>query len=219
MTRVSVTRTPPAPDFDQIRASVEEAIDLIGGMRQLVNPGQRVMVKPNLVTAVTEPERAAITLPEVSRAVADLVKAAGAAAIIADSADVGSDTEEVIAGSGYADLREKGYSVVDLKKTGTIRVPLKEGRLFTELEMYGLAAEVDLVISVAKMKTHDQMELTLAIKNLKGLISDRYKKLPRSVSLFTGPAALRGRRRHLLPGGIGTCLRPDGGDGCDRRGP
>jgi hypothetical protein len=35
---------------------------------------------------------------------------------------------------------------------------------------------VDAIIPVAKLKTHDQMELTLSIKKLKGLLSDKYKR-------------------------------------------
>jgi uncharacterized protein (DUF362 family) len=145
-------------------------------MRDIVRPGQKVLINPSWVTAITKREEAVITLPEVSRAVADFVRDAGAKPVIAESSAMGIDSEKVISGSGYQFLRDLGYEVVDLKKFDPVKVPIPWGKLFKEIQAYKLVPEVDLVIPVAKMKTHDQAGLTLAIKKLKGLVSDRYKR-------------------------------------------
>jgi uncharacterized protein (DUF362 family) len=71
----------------------------------MVRPGQKVLINPSWVSARTKPEEAAITLPEVSRALADMVKDAGARPIIAESSAIGVDTEKVIAESGYQQLK------------------------------------------------------------------------------------------------------------------
>ena len=184
--QVSITRTPPNPDYEQIYAAVEKALDLIGGIRQTVKPGHTVLVNPSWVTVRTKPEQAAITLPEVTRAVADMVKSAGARPIIAESSAIGVDSEKVIAASGYRQLREMGYEVVDLKKTKPVTLPVKNGKIFQEIQTFEPVREADVIIPVAKLKTHDQAELTLSIKKLKGLLTDKDKREFHQQGVFDG---------------------------------
>jgi len=173
---VSIIQTPKAPPYEQIYAAVEKAVNLVGGIREFVRPGQKVLLNPSWVSVRPRREQAAITLPEVTRAVADIVRAAGARPIIAESSAVGIDSERVIAESGYGELRGMGYEVVDLKRTEFIMVPVENGKIFKEIQTYKLVEEADAIIPLAKLKTHDQMELTLAIKKLKGLVTDKYKR-------------------------------------------
>ena len=184
--KVSITRTPQNPDYEQIQAAVEKAVDLLGGIGQIVKPGQKVLLNPSWVNARTKREQATITLPEVTRAVADVVKRAGARPIIAESSAIGIDSEKVISESGYNQLREMGYDVIDLKKTETTMFPVKNGKVFTEIQTYKLVKEADVIIPVAKLKTHDQAELTLSIKKLKGLLTDKYKREFHQRGVFEG---------------------------------
>jgi len=184
--KVSIVKTSPNPDYEQIRAAVEKAVNLLGGIGQIVKPGQKVLINPSLVATLTRREQAAITLPEVTRAVADVVKRAGARPIIAESSAIGIDTEKVISESGYNQLREMGYEVIDLKKTETTMFPVKNGTIFTEIQSYELVKEADVIIPVAKLKTHDQAQLTLSIKKLKGLLTDKYKREFHQQGVFEG---------------------------------
>ena len=173
---VAITRTSPSPEYEQIFAAVEKAVDLLGGIREFVKPGQRVLVNPSWVSVVPKREQAAITLPEVTRAVADLVKKGGAEPFIAESSAIGVDSEKVIEESGYQALRDLGYAVLDLKQTERVMMAVPNGKIFKEIQTFKPVLEADAIIPVAKLKTHDQMELTLAIKKLKGLLSDKYKR-------------------------------------------
>ncbi len=184
--KVSITRTSQNPDYEQIQVAVEKAIDLLGGIGQIVKPGQKVLLNPSLVNARTRRDQATITLPEVTRAVADMVKKAKARPIIAESSAIGIDTEKVISESGYQQLREMGYEVIDLKKSKTITLPVKNGHIFSEIQTYELVKEADVIIPVAKLKTHDQAELTLSIKKLKGLLTDKYKREFHQQGVFEG---------------------------------
>jgi len=184
--QVAIVKTRQDPDYDQIRCAVENAVNLLGGIRDIVKPGQKALVNPSWVTTVTKREEAAITLPEVTRAVADIVKDAGARPIIAESSAIGVDSERVISGSGYQRLRDMDYEVVDLKKTGVAIVPVENGKIFKEIQTYKLVTEVDAIIPVAKLKTHDQAELTAAIKKLKGLLTDKYKREFHQQGVFEG---------------------------------
>ena len=111
---VSIVKTPAGPDFEQIHAAVQKSLDLIGGIEDIIQPGHLVLINPSWVAPPVEKEAGCITQPEVARAVADIVKAAGARPVIAESSAVGVDTEKVVQSSGYHDLQELGYEVINL---------------------------------------------------------------------------------------------------------
>ena len=69
---------------DEVGKAVRQAFDLIGGLNALVRAGDRVLIKPNLLTA-RAPERATTTHPEVVAAVVEAVQAAGGRPSIGDS--------------------------------------------------------------------------------------------------------------------------------------
>lgn len=184
--KVSIVKTSPKPDFEAIRKAINKALDLIGGIEDLIKPGKKVLLNPSWVAPPTEPEKGCITQAEVTRAVADIVRERGARAIIAESSAVGVDSEKVIAGSGYRQLRESGYEVIDLKKTETTMIAVPAGKVFQEIESYRLVQEADVIVSLPKLKTHDQTEITCSIKKLKGLLSDKYKRMMHQEGLFDG---------------------------------
>jgi len=166
----------PVPTLDSdVDRMVREAVALSGGMRDLVSPGAVVVIKPNLVAPMA-PDRGATTDPRVCRSLADQVRELGGRAIIAESSAIGGDTEEAISVCGYAALRSQGYEVLDLKKEKLVTVPVPRGTVLKELRLPEVVVRADAVISVPKMKTHDQALATLAIKNMKGLLPDPLKK-------------------------------------------
>ncbi len=184
--KVSIVKTYPQPNFQAIRKAVDRAFSLIGGIDDLVKPGKKVLLNPSWVAPPTEPEKGCITQAEVTRAVADIIREKGARAIIAESSAVGVDSEKVIEGSGYKQLREGGYEVIDLKRAEKVMIPVPGGRVFKEIESYRLVREADVIISLPKMKTHDQTGITCSIKKLKGLLSDKYKRMMHQEGLFDG---------------------------------
>ena len=172
---VSVVRTKGHRGED-IEAATGEAISLAGGLGGLFSSKDLVLIKPNLVAVPPHRLNGAVTRWEVCKAIADLVREAGGKPIIADSAAVGADTEKVIEATGYAKLREKGYRVVDLKSRPRVKRHMPEGRVLREVTTFDLVEEAKVIISVPVMKTHDQTEITLSLKNLKGLIDDKDKR-------------------------------------------
>jgi uncharacterized protein (DUF362 family) len=118
--------------------------------------------------------------------VADIVRELGARAVIAESSAVGVDTDKVIDGSGYKDLLAMGYEVVNLKSTPSVEIPSPDGKVFQALEVFELVQKADVLVSVPKLKTHDQTEMTCAIKKLKGLLTDKAKRAMHQEGLFEG---------------------------------
>lgn len=183
---VSIVKTHPNPEYPEIREAVGKALSMIGGIEDIIRPGHLVLVNPSWVAPPVEREAGCITLPEIPRAIADLIKNLGARPVIAESAAVGVNTEKVIASSGYKDLKEMGYEVINLKKTPSVNLPTIGGKVFETVECWKIAQEADVIISVPKLKTHDQTEMTCAIKNLKGLLTDHGKKAMHQEGLFEG---------------------------------
>ena len=160
------------PDYDpaKVQSSIRRAVGLLGGMGSFVRPGDRVLVKPNMLTA-KPPEKAVTTHPEVVRAILRLVKEAGGAPFIGDSHAIGgfARVSEV---TGIAQVaRDEGVKLIELSEAVEVK---GEGR-FKRFELSADAVRADRIINLPKVKTHGQMLLTLAVKNLFGLIPGRRK--------------------------------------------
>ena len=80
---VSVVRC-PSYEAETVRAALKRVLEPLGGIGTFVRPGQRVLLKPNLLSA-KEPRRAITTHPRLVEAVADEVRGAGAVPFIGDS--------------------------------------------------------------------------------------------------------------------------------------
>ncbi|GAB1487104.1 DUF362 domain-containing protein [Aminivibrio sp.] len=156
-------------DYDrrELRAALEGLLEDLGGIRQFFSPGDRVLLKPNLLSA-SAPEKCDTTHPEVVRGVALLVLEAGGKPLIADSpgldgfAKVGEKT-------GMAQVaRELSIPLEELDDSSPL--PMAEGSVFRKVEVARQALEADAIINLPKLKTHAQMTLTLGVKNLFGTV-------------------------------------------------
>jgi len=184
---VSIVKTESKPDEKQIIESVRKAVTLTGGLEGLFKHGDLVLINPNLVAVPPERRSGAVTLKEVCKGIAIMVEELGGKPVIAESSAAGVDTEKVIQATGYAELREEGYQVVDLKKDKTVQVSVPNGYVLEELTTFETVQKAAAIISVPVMKTHDQAEVSLSIKNMKGLIPDNLKKdFHREHSIFEG---------------------------------
>ena len=190
--KVAIVKGSTKPDEKQIDTIVRKAIELAGGLTDIVSPGDTVLIKPNLVWA-SPPETGTTTDPRICKTIANMVRELGAKPIIAESSIIASDTEEVIQVAGYGKLREEGYQVIDLKKKGIemVKVPIPKGKALKEVSLPKIVLDADIIISVPKMKTHDSAKVTLSLKNMKGVLPDIYKrKLHHVFGVFQGVADL-----------------------------
>ncbi|MGM0402007.1 MAG: DUF362 domain-containing protein, partial [Chloroflexota bacterium] len=160
-------------DYDpaRIESALRRSIELLGGMEVFVAAGQRVLLKPNLVRAA-EPERAVSTHPTVVAAMAKLVREAGAVPIIVESP--GGPYNAAILRSTYGRTEmdwaaEVGGAELNYDVEAT-QVSHPEGNVLRRLDVVQPLLEADAVINLAKLKTHNLTGLTLAVKNLFGLV-------------------------------------------------
>jgi len=130
--------------------------------------GKKVLLKPNMLSGA-EPDRAVTTHPEFVRAVVRIMKEKGAAEIyVGDSPGVGSPD----AAGKKCGLKEAAESEGAVWATFSkdIPVPCPDGRKQKQFYLAEISQQVDLIISLPKMKTHEMMYFTGAVKNLFGLI-------------------------------------------------
>ena len=140
-------------------------------MSAFVRPGQRVLVKVNLL-AKAEPERAVTTHPEVVRAVIRSVREAGGVPVVGDSPG-GPSAQSFLSGvrkaSGIgAVCDEEGVEFVFFDECTRVSSP--EGELFQQFTVGREVVECDVLITVSKLKTHTFQMFTGAVKVLFGCI-------------------------------------------------
>lgn len=166
MDKVSIVKTLNY-DMAEVERGVRAAVDLAGGMAAFVKPGQLVLVKPNMLESGHR-DFLVTTHPEVVRAVLRLVKEAGGMPLVGDSPAFES-TQKVAEKTGImAVCREEGARLVSFDET--CRVSYAAGKMAQGFSLAKACVEVDVVVSVAKMKTHSLTGITGAVKNLFGAV-------------------------------------------------
>lgn len=156
-----------------LRGAYERLLGPLGGLAAFVEPGQRVLVKPNMLTAAP-PEAAITTHPELVRIVVTDLLALGAEVVVGDSPAFGS-ARGVGATSGIgAVCRELDVPLVTLSKA--VKAENPNGKVFSHLAVSRLAhREVDRIVNLPKLKGHQQAYFTCAAKNMFGCVPGKRK--------------------------------------------
>ena len=160
------------PDYAQAEGAIRALVEQMGGMGRFVRPGERIVLKANLLRAAP-PESAICTHPAVVEAVAKLVKEAGGTPVICDSPGGALHKEAVLRSlyekTGMAAAAAAAGAELSMDSS-TRTVSLPEGKVLRQAEIITPVAEADGVIDLCKMKTHVLMSMTGAVKNLFGVI-------------------------------------------------
>jgi uncharacterized protein (DUF362 family)/Pyruvate/2-oxoacid:ferredoxin oxidoreductase delta subunit len=150
---------------DMVRAALRRLLEPLGGMGAFIRSGERVLLKPNMLYA-RAPEFAVTTHPEVLRAVIELVRKAGGVPLVGDSPGFG-DFRKVAEKSGMLRVAEEtGTELAEFSEA----VEVSAGGLFRRFELARPYLEADRVINLPKLKTHEMMTMTCAVKNLFGAV-------------------------------------------------
>ncbi len=171
---------------DTARAVIE-AIHLLGGIQTVTEGKTSIMLKPNLVSnAPTD-----TTDPAVVRALAEMLIAAGKDVSIGEGSAAAAPGFNVINDEcyrtrnvdlldrmqqfvfdqlGYTDLADDlGIPLVNLHTGDLVSVSVPDAYVFETLMLHRSLTEIDLLVSVPRMKTHTLATVTLGLKNVIGL--------------------------------------------------
>ncbi len=169
-----------------IAKAVEEAIDLLGGIKTVTKGRNRIMLKPNL----TGDSPSFTTKPVVVKTLAQLMQKAGKEVSIGEGSAAALSfnvinneifrtkkreildkmQEHVFNTLGYTEMAKSlNIPLINLHSGEIVEVPLKDGYAAKSVKIHKSLTEVDLLCSVPMMKTHTLSTVTLAMKNLIGL--------------------------------------------------
>ena len=153
-----------------LRQSLETVLAPLGGMAAFVKPGQRVLLKPNLLTGA-RPTKECTTRAELVYEVAKMVIEAGGKPYLGDSPAFGS-AKGVAVANGYTPIVEElQLPIVDFQGKRYETVSDEFNHLLLSKE----AMEADVVINLPKVKSHVQLTLTMGVKNLFGCVPGKMK--------------------------------------------
>ncbi|CCQ51860.1 DUF362 domain-containing protein [Crocosphaera watsonii WH 8501] len=153
-----------------LKTSLEQLLEPLGGINSFVKPGQRVLLKPNLLTG-SRPTKECVTRREMVYCVAQLVKEAGGTPFLGDSPAFGSARGVALA-NGYGEIIEElGLEVVEFQGKRYSH----DSDNFNHLRLSKEAMDADVVINLPKVKSHVQLTLTLGVKNLFGCVPGKMK--------------------------------------------
>ncbi|WP_017315462.1 DUF362 domain-containing protein [Mastigocladopsis repens] len=155
---------------EALRESLETLLEPLGGMAAFVKPGNRVLLKPNLLTGA-RPGKECTTRPEVVYAIAQMVIEAGGKPFLGDSPAFGSAKGVAVANGYQPILEELNLPIIEFHAQRYQTVSEE----FDHLLLCKEAMEADVVINLPKVKSHAQLVLTLGVKNLFGCVPGKMK--------------------------------------------
>jgi len=210
---------------DYSRPKIAEAIatqfKLLGGLERFIRPFDTVMLKQNFI-APRSRLCATQTDPAVIIETAMLLKDFGARPFVGDSPAWGNVFTCVRKLKLEEPLKKLSVPVRQLNKPKKCRIGAGE----TKVGISSVALDADVIINLAKFKTHQQLIATFAVKNMFGCVSGKRKALWHfakggnfddfcelligifkflnpaltiidAVSVMDGPGPIRGRARGL----------------------
>jgi uncharacterized protein (DUF362 family) len=153
---------------------VRAAVDGMGGMKKFVKPGNTVVLKPNIAWA-RKPEQAANTNPEVVAEVIRLCKAAGAREVKVIDHFIDGPDAAVLKMSGIGPAAEAaGARVISARSQAMYqRVNVRGGKVLKSADVLRDLMRADVWINLPIAKVHGSTKVTLACKNLMGVVWDR----------------------------------------------
>lgn len=152
-------------DSEKIYAALKEA------MRLAPPPsvsGKTVLIKPNILYP-KKPDASVCTNPTVVGALVKIFLELGAKKVLAgESPAVANSTGAAKASGIYDEVVQNGGEWADFH--GKVIVDCPDGKFARKFEFADAFNEADIIVSAAKLKSHQFMRFTGAMKNLFGLV-------------------------------------------------
>jgi uncharacterized protein (DUF362 family) len=175
--RTSVT-PPPAYDLVAIKGGepdtmFDEAIKQIGGMKNFIKKNQKVLLKPNIGWDAG-PERGANTHPKLMTRVIKHCFDAGAKEVYVFDHTC-DDWKRTYANSGIEKaVKDAGATIVPGNSESYYQeVSISGAKSLTKAKIHELVLESDVYINMPILKNHGSTKLSIAMKNMMGVVWDR----------------------------------------------
>lgn len=162
--------------YSEVQEAVNRAVELIGGIEKFIKKGDRVVIKPNLVSK-KKPDEAVTTNPDFLHAVIVMAEKAGGIVTVAESpgGPYNAAALKAIYSVCGVDKAIEGTNASLNLDTSFTEVHFPEGRTIKNIPVINPILDADVIISLPKLKTHAMTSYTGAVKNLFGVIPGTYK--------------------------------------------
>jgi len=190
--KVIIEKVPPARSPEELKTSLMNLIDSLGGLEKFVKQGQNVVIKPNVVADHGFREGkyhgGVVTDVRLVRALIEILLPIAGKVTVAEGASINrAETGKLFEHYGYDRLKEmdpKRVSLVDLNADSLIRKTVPNGKRMLSREIPLTLEQADVLISVPVMKTHFAALVSLSIKNLQGAIAPLEKYMSHFFGLW-----------------------------------
>jgi uncharacterized protein (DUF362 family) len=178
--RLAVAAPNPAKPYDMVAIKnadpvkmFNEGIKHLGGMKNFVKSNQTVVVKPNIGWDVS-PERAGNTNPALVGRVIEACYEAGAKKVYVFDNTCDKWTEAYKNSGIERAAKNAGATVVSgASESYYQEVDIPRGKRLKKAKVHELILENDVFINIPILKNHGSAKLTIAMKNLMGIVWDR----------------------------------------------
>jgi len=157
-------------DSERLSEALQRQFALLGGLKTFVKASDTVLLKPNFIAP--KPRRRAVqTDPAVLIETAKLVKDIGGRPFVGDSPAWSNMYHCAKQLELEEPLKKLGVPIRQLDKGRKIRIG-NDGR---NVSFSRAALEADVIINLPKLKSHQQLVATIAVKNMFGAVSGKEK--------------------------------------------
>jgi len=149
--------------------NVIKALEKLGGIKRFVKKGNKVIIKPNLLTA-REPQFATTTNPEVIHTLVKLCLAAGASEVtVLDNPTSNPKITYEVAGIAKA-TTAAGGKIKILTSRNFVNYSIPKAKVLKKWSLVKDIFSADVFINVPIAKSHGLAKLTMSMKNLMGIM-------------------------------------------------
>ncbi len=157
---------------ERIADCLQRHFELLGGLEKFVKRGDSVLLKPNFIAP--RPRRCATqTDPAIIIETARLLKDFGARPFVADSPAWGDVFRCVKALKLDEALKKLSVPVKELNKPKSCYLSERNPKV----GISSVALDADVIINLPKLKSHQQLTATFAVKNMFGCVSGKKKAI------------------------------------------
>jgi len=158
---------------NNLKDSLNKSIELIGGIKSIINSGDRALIKPNLN------DFESFTSPELTASLIELLFDNNIKNVFIAESTFGNEfiTEKHFEKSGYYEIAKKfNIELINLNKSNVFEKQVKNPLIIDKIKFGEEVEKATKIINIPVMKVHYATGISLCLKNLKGLLSKDEKK-------------------------------------------
>ncbi len=184
MQPVSIVKCEAKADDKDIMQAVNHALDLIGGYAKIFSNRRKILIKPNIGTDRVELHQGRqiyLTEPIIVESIVRMVRECSKSEIIIGDIPLCKDANELFNRLGYNLIAEKygNVRIVNFNEYPYELIAVDNPAIFTHYTLSKEICDIDITVSIAKMKAHHTQGATLCLKNLFGLTPTSVYGAPR----------------------------------------